>query len=77
MRSTDQPVDPLQERLSMYHLKKDIMPSVYWDGLVKYVNNFYPSVFLALGLRPVMFVTSTLGNVNCGLCSDCTAESDL
>jgi sulfide:quinone oxidoreductase len=29
------PVDQSQERKSMYYLKKDVMPFMYWNGLVK------------------------------------------
>ena len=23
----------------MYHVKADVMPELYWNGLIKYVNN--------------------------------------
>lgn len=36
------PVDQSKERMSMYYVKKDILPAVYWNGLLKYV------VFLCL-----------------------------
>lgn len=29
------PVDQSKERRSMYHLKKDVMPPMYWHGLIK------------------------------------------
>ena len=28
----------LQERASMYYLKRDVLPVVYWEGLLRYVN---------------------------------------
>lgn len=32
------PIDQSKERRLMYYVKKDIMPTIYWDGLLKYVN---------------------------------------
>jgi hypothetical protein len=35
------PVDQGVQRRTMYHLKKDLMPPMYWYGLVKYKFYFF------------------------------------
>ena len=32
------PFDQGEERRSMYHLKKDLLPKVYWHGLLRWVG---------------------------------------
>lgn len=35
------PINQSKERLTMYYMKKDIMPWMYWHLLVKYVSKLF------------------------------------
>lgn len=34
------PINQAKERRLMYHMKADVMPHLYWQGLLKYVNSY-------------------------------------
>lgn len=49
------PFDQSKERKSMYYMKKDLMPNMYWNGLLKYlIHNYIDFILNLISFQRVM-----------------------
>lgn len=45
------PVDQGEQRRTMYHLKKDLMPAFYWQGILKYLIKIFDACIFSIILK--------------------------